>query len=439
MKSLKIFDFDDTLANADIPIYVKMKNGKTVKLTSHEFAKYNLDKGDFFDFSEFNKLIKSATPIKKNVNLLKKALANPQNQVTILTARSLAYPVKYWLKTMAGVDVYVVAVGGPDPKLKADYIEKKIKSGYTDIYFIDDSIKNINAINQLKDKYPEINIETELAEKESIQEDLRKWLKQRWVDISRKKKGGGHPPCGASAGSKSRAGGKRAYPKCVPASKAASMSKKEKASAVRRKRSQYKGKGTPSKKAIHVKTKVNEEGKKDACYHKVKSRYKVWPSAYGSLALSKCRKVGAANWGTKSETTKTEIDMEQENLLKELIKNMIREEMYGYAQPMYMDDEDEMDYDDSADWDYNAYYDDLEDEEDWDEEESDEEDCGCEDEVDDHEGSMAKSDLASLSQLAAELNDMIDTDDELEGWVQAKITKAADYIEAVHKYMKYDY
>lgn len=43
------------------------------------------------------------------------------------------------------------------------------------------------------------------------------------------------------------------------------------------------------------------EGKKDACYHKVKSRYKVWPSAYASGALVKCRKVGAKNWGEKSK------------------------------------------------------------------------------------------------------------------------------------------
>ena len=42
-------------------------------------------------------------------------------------------------------------------------------------------------------------------------------------------------------------------------------------------------------------------GTKDACYHKVKARYDVWPSAYGSGALSKCRKVGAANWGNKSK------------------------------------------------------------------------------------------------------------------------------------------
>ena len=65
---------------------------------------------------------------------------------------------------------------------------------------------------------------------------LSGWFREKWVDISRKKKSGGHPPCGASAGSKTRKGGKRAYPKCVPASKAASMSSKQKKSAVSRKR-----------------------------------------------------------------------------------------------------------------------------------------------------------------------------------------------------------
>ena len=45
-------------------------------------------------------------------------------------------------------------------------------------------------------------------------------------------------------------------------------------------------------------------GKKDACYHKVKSRYKVWPSAYASGALVKCRKVGAKNWGTGGKKKK---------------------------------------------------------------------------------------------------------------------------------------
>ena len=41
--------------------------------------------------------------------------------------------------------------------------------------------------------------------------------------------------------------------------------------------------------------------KKDACYHKVKARYKVWPSAYASGALVQCRKKGAANWGNSKK------------------------------------------------------------------------------------------------------------------------------------------
>ena len=50
-------------------------------------------------------------------------------------------------------------------------------------------------------------------------------------------------------------------------------------------------------------------GSKDACYHKVKSRYSVWPSAYASGALVKCRKAGAKNWGNSSK--KEEFDYYQ--------------------------------------------------------------------------------------------------------------------------------
>jgi hypothetical protein len=54
-----------------------------------------------------------------------------------------------------------------------------------------------------------------------------------------------------------------------------------------------------------VVTEADKKGKgsgtKDACYHKVKARFKVWPSAYGSGALVKCRKAGAANWGNSKK------------------------------------------------------------------------------------------------------------------------------------------
>ena len=64
---------------------------------------------------------------------------------------------------------------------------------------------------------------------------------------------------------------------------------------------------TESDQALYEDALLTEEefdeaaGEKDACYHKVKSRYKVWPSAYASGALVQCRKVGAANWGNKSK------------------------------------------------------------------------------------------------------------------------------------------
>tara|TARA_R110002020_G_scaffold260526_5_gene474777 strand:+ start:7055 stop:7210 length:156 start_codon:yes stop_codon:yes gene_type:complete len=44
-------------------------------------------------------------------------------------------------------------------------------------------------------------------------------------------------------------------------------------------------------------SKTKKKTKKDACYHKVKAANKVWPSAYASGQLVKCRKVGAKNWG----------------------------------------------------------------------------------------------------------------------------------------------
>ncbi len=47
--------------------------------------------------------------------------------------------------------------------------------------------------------------------------------------------------------------------------------------------------------------KMAKKSPKDACYKKVKARYKVFPSAYASGAIAKCRKVGAKNWGNSKK------------------------------------------------------------------------------------------------------------------------------------------
>ena len=130
-------------------------------------------------------------------------------------------------------------------------------------------------------------------------------------------------------------------PKCVSSSKRASMTPAERKSAQRRKKAadpnqqQKSGAAKPTyvstdkpKKKMKEET-FNEEdkkgkgsGKKDACYHKVKSRYSVWPSAYASGALVKCRKKGAKNWGNSTkkeeflalpEFTQLQIDVMRKN------------------------------------------------------------------------------------------------------------------------------
>ena len=93
------------------------------------------------------------------------------------------------------------------------------------------------------------------------------------------------------------------------------------------KRRSKRGKGRKKKKK-------KKKGKKDACYHKVKARYSVWPSAYASGALVKCRKVGAANWGNKSKKNES-IDLEA--IIREEVESYLNEA--GKCQPGYKTDE----------------------------------------------------------------------------------------------------
>ena len=182
---------------------------------------------------------------------------------------------------------------------------------------------------------------------DEIVENLRDWFskskskggKPGWVQVVSGK------PC-------ARQPGQKTTPKCVSSAKRASMSKKERESAQRRKRAadpgqpQKSGAAKPTyvstDKKKKKKSKKNEDlymnldkiiaeelealldekekksGKKDACYHKVKSRYKVWPSAYASGALVKCRKVGAKNWGnSKKESLQIMIEDELTQVLEE--------------------------------------------------------------------------------------------------------------------------
>ena len=174
---------------------------------------------------------------------------------------------------------------------------------------------------------------------------LRDWFgksrssdgKPGWVQLGGKYAG---KPCAKQPGQTTK-------PKCGSSKMKRNLSKDEEEAAFRRKNSQDPNPNRKGK-AINVKTESNDmkdapsikdakpakktkvkydphmktmapqiekesvenqvnEGEKDACYHKVKSRYSVWPSAYASGALVKCRKKGAKNWGNKTKKEEVEL------------------------------------------------------------------------------------------------------------------------------------
>lgn len=144
-----------------------------------------------------------------------------------------------------------------------------------------------------------------------LREDLRQWFRERWVNIAKKKKGGGYEECGTS-------GDKKGYAKCVPAAKASRMSKAEVKSAVTRKRAAQRKAGRPGKKQpgqgnapIMVKTmKEHLLAEKNSPTNPklwaraqayARSKFDVHPSAYSNAAASKWYKKRGGEWKSVKE------------------------------------------------------------------------------------------------------------------------------------------
>lgn len=118
---------------------------------------------------------------------------------------------------------------------------------YTEYFRQDYDSKFSNVKRDPHDKSANLPIGYAKELRKIANENLRDWVKQRWVNIGAKKKNGRYQPCGRKDSSKGK------YPKCVPAKKAYSMSDSEKKSAVSRKRKAQKN--SKGKKPTYVKTK----------------------------------------------------------------------------------------------------------------------------------------------------------------------------------------
>jgi hypothetical protein len=265
--------------------------------------------------------------------------------------------------------------------------------------------------------------------------------KKGWVQLGGKWAG---KPC-------ARQPGQTSTPKCGSSKMKRVLSKDEEESARRRKNrlDPNQPEKTGGTKPTNVRTEemhlqeVKDKpgkgsGKKDACYHKVKSRYDVWPSAYASGALVKCRKVGADNWGTKLEDCWDGYKQEgMKKKGKKIVPNCVpvKEEqtMIRYCPKCQKDEtRDECKYGPKY-WDmfsipstlttnqlkYNIAT----------------VHPGNFPESYDHEYSMARSELSTIIKAAKRLRKKMKGEGNIEAWVQSKITKAADYIDAAADYV----
>jgi hypothetical protein len=259
-----------------------------------------------------------------------------------------------------------------------------------------------NAFVNKHDKTPDEWIKNLKEETKSGDEGLRDWFgkskssdgKSGWVQLGGKWAG---KPC-------ARQEGQTSTPKCGSSKMKRALSKDEEEAARRRKNIQdpNQPQKTGGSKPTNVRTEemnlqeVKDKpdkgsGKKDACYHKVKSRYDVWPSAYASGALVKCRKVGADNWGTKSEAI-----MHEEERYCPLCSKRETRSQCSYGEKA---------------WDKVS--------------------------VKDEEYSMARSELKTIHNALKRLEKKVGKGEgDLEAWVQSKITKAADYIDTAADYVE---
>jgi len=152
-KKLRVFDFDETLAFTKSFIYVKLPNGKEKKLTPGQYAVYKEKPGEEYDFRDFYS-VQEPQELKRITKVLKRIIGkNGGDGVYILTARPQAVEkhVQQYLKDI-GINQRIPVVGlqSNDPKSKSDWVEKKIDSeGYDDVYFADDSIKNVNQMKSM--------------------------------------------------------------------------------------------------------------------------------------------------------------------------------------------------------------------------------------------------------------------------------------------------
>ena len=151
MKTLHIFDFDDTLVRSDSGVIVNRADGKTERMSSSDYKGYVPEEGDELDFSEFDENLTDPEIVEEVFAELNAAVAlDGPSSVVILTARANPAPVEHFLSDNSVAGVTVVAVGSSSPFAKAKYIMNRLKAeDFDEVVVFEDNVKNIRTIRKV--------------------------------------------------------------------------------------------------------------------------------------------------------------------------------------------------------------------------------------------------------------------------------------------------
>jgi hypothetical protein len=156
---LWVFDFDDTLVKTDACTHVTTAMGETFDLSPGEYALYERQAGDVFDYTDFEKLINPRPIVWVNHILHNVHAHHGADAIVVLSARSYSTPIRQYLDNIGLQDVEVATLDTPAPEAKAAWIDARIRRDrLRRCEFFDDSHKNVAAINGLRHRHPDVEI-----------------------------------------------------------------------------------------------------------------------------------------------------------------------------------------------------------------------------------------------------------------------------------------
>ena len=158
-RKLWVFDFDDTLVKTDACTHVTSASGDKFDLSPGEYALYERQPGDVFDYTDFEKLI-NPRPIKWMNRILHNVVAHHGAQaVVVLSARSYAAPIRQYLDSINLHAVEVATLDTAAPEAKAKWIADRLdRDGPDEVEFFDDSHKNVAAVASLRYHFPGVTV-----------------------------------------------------------------------------------------------------------------------------------------------------------------------------------------------------------------------------------------------------------------------------------------